>query len=85
MHGRCNQLVNKNGQPATTENLDKLQCNANDSPFYEQYKAYSDAYLAGQDSGFKNDFCKAYRAMGTIGLIAPAEYFDDAAGVIISA
>ena len=54
-------------------------------PLYEQYKAYSDAYLADQDNGFKSDFCKAYRAMGTIGLIAPAEYFDDAAGVIISA
>jgi hypothetical protein len=55
-------------------NLERLICADQDSEFATYYKRYSDGFLRGDDSKFKENFCSAYQAMSLIGMQIPGDY-----------
>jgi hypothetical protein len=55
-------------------NLERLICVDQDSEFAWLYKRYSDGFLRGDDTKFKENFCSAYQAMSLIGMQIPQDY-----------
>jgi hypothetical protein len=56
--------------------LEQLICADHSSEFAVYYQQYSQGFLQGDDSKFRNAFCRAYQAMTMIGLQVPADYLE---------
>jgi len=86
MHGLCDKFKNENsGKPFDpNDDLDKNICADQQSDFAGLYTQYSKNFLNNDDALFKNNFCKAFQAMGAIGLQFPPDYNDVANKIILS-
>jgi hypothetical protein len=81
-HGRCVKFV-RNDKP---EDFSKSICADSVSGFAYLYHKYAQGFLNKDDTLFKNNFCNAYQAMGTIGynFISKDEYTNVAKNFIIA-
>jgi hypothetical protein len=80
-HGRCVKFV-RNDKP---EDFSKSVCADSVSSFAYLYHKYAQGFLNKDDTLFKNNFCNAYQAMGTIGYAySKDEYLNVAKNFIIA-
>jgi hypothetical protein len=68
MHGLCDSFKNKNKGKnfSPRDELDRNVCADKASDFAALYTQYSKSHLKNDDTLFKQNFCKAYQAMGMI-------------------